>query len=166
MMIVSRRVSLLMLSFAFFLLLAPALFSPSAFAQEVTGFDFKNVLPAAVQGGIGVIMLIVIWMQNKKDAEQRKRDKEKDDQALTLFTVQLTTANDTTKLAFEKYNESTQLLIGLLKASQEQGVQVQKDGQETTSLLTGTLSRLEVKLAQPVQCPLKEFSQLQKGVQG
>lgn len=162
--IISRRVSLLMLSFAFFLLLAPALFSPNAFAQEAPGLDFGKVLPAAVQGGIGVIMLIVIWLQNKKDAEQRKKDKEKDDATLQLFTTQLATQNETTKLGFEKYNELTSKLIDLLKASQEQNIQIQKDGQETTSLLTGTLSRLEVKLAQPVQCPFKEFAQT-KGAQ-
>ena len=70
------------------------------------------------------------------------------------------TQNETTKLAFEKYNESTQQLIALLKSSQEQGIQLQKDNQETNSLLTGTLSRLEVKLAMPIKCPFGEFAQL------
>jgi hypothetical protein len=163
--IVSRRTSLFMLSFALFLLLAPALFSPLARADSGS-IDFPGALPAAVQGGIGVIMLIVIWLQNKKDAEQRKKDKEKDDATLNLFTTQLEMQNATTKLAFEKYNESTQQLIGLLKASQDQNCSVQKDNQETTSLLTGTLSRLEVKLAHPVICPFGEFQKMQKEIQG
>lgn len=148
--IVSRRTSWLMLSFAFFLLLAPAFFSPPINAQEAAGISIERVLPAAAQGGIGVIMLIVFFIQANKD----KKRGEESQAFITAITTQLNRSDETTKLAFEKYNEQTQQLIQLLKGSQEQTTQVLKDGQETTSLLTGTLSRLEVKLSQPVQCPL------------
>ena len=153
MMIVSRRVSLLILSFALLLLLMPTLFSSSALAQDATGLDLRSILPAATQGGIGVIMLIVFIFQSKKD-------KQKNDETMQLFTGQLTIQNETTKLAFEKYNERTQELIALLKSSQEQNIQVQKDSQGDRELLAGTLSRLEVKLATPIKCPFGEFAQL------
>ncbi|MCK9420223.1 MAG: hypothetical protein M0R70_12675 [Nitrospirae bacterium] len=148
-----RRVPLLILSFAFFLLLSPELFSTPAHAQQAVWPDIGSILPAATQGGIGVIMLIVIIFQSRKD-------KQKNDEVMTLFTAQLTSQNETTKLAFEKYNESTQLLIGLLKANQDQSRLIQIDNQETISLLTGTLSRMEVKLGIPIKCPFGEFSQL------
>lgn len=169
MAIVSRRSSWLILAFAFTLLLAPTFFAPKAIAQEAGGIDFKNVLPAATQGGIGVIMLIVYLVSQKKDAQQRKDQAEKDrqarDETIKLFTDQLSIQNETTKLAFEKYNQRTEQMLDHLKTSHEQNLQLQKDSQETTSLLTGTLSRLEVKLDQPVQCPFKEFAQV-KGAQG
>jgi len=156
----SRRVSLLMLSFVFFLLLAPAFFSPAVIAQETaTGLDLRSVLPVAANGGVGVIMLIVIVVMARKDKVQN-------DEKMLLFTSQLSTQNETTKLAFEKYNEHTQQLIQLLKSSQEQNIQVHKDNQETTLLLTGTLSRLEVKLAHPVVCPIGEFQKMQREIQG
>ncbi len=136
MLIVSRRISWLVLSFAFFLLLAPALFSPKAFAQETTGIDLRNILPAATQGGIGVIMLIVFIVQSKKD-------KQKNDETMQLFTAQLATANETTKLAFEKYNEHTSTLIQLLK-----------DEQDYKTELRGTLERLLVEANVPAKCPI------------
>ena len=152
--IVSRRLSWLMLSFAFFLLLAPALFSPQIHAQEA-GVDMTTILPAATQGGIGIIMLIVYLVQGKKDKQAR-------DETMQLFTDQLRIQNETTKLAFEKYNERTEQMLEHLKLSHDQAIQIQKESQDRTELLTGTLARLEVKLAVPVLCPLREFSQLQK----
>jgi uncharacterized membrane-anchored protein len=134
--ILSRRVSLLLLSFAFFLLLAPALFTPTVFAQEVPGIDLRTILPAATQGGIGIIMLIVFVIQAKKD-------KQKNDETLTLFTNQLANQNDTTKLAFVKYNEQTQQLIQLLK-----------DEQDYKTELRGTLERILVETSTPAKCPI------------
>lgn len=147
--IVSRRTSWLIFLFAVFLLLAPAMFSPPIAAQESLP-GIERVLPAAAQGGIGVIMLIVFLIQASKD----KKRGEESQAFITAITMQLNRSDETTKLAFQKYNEQTQQLIQLLKGSQEQTTQVLRDGQETTSLLTGTLSRLEVKLSEPVQCPL------------
>lgn len=144
-----RRTSWLLLSFAFFLILAPAFLPPAVNAQETT-MSIERVLPAAAQGGIGVIMLIVFFIQAAKD----KKRGEESQAFITAITMQLNRSDETTKLAFQKYNEQTQQLIQLLKGSQEQTTQVLRDGQETTSLLTGTLSRLEVKLSEPVQCPL------------
>ncbi len=158
--IISRRVSLLLLTFSFFLVLAPALFSPPASAQESPAGEAKSIIPMAIQWGVGGIMFTV-WLY------QFKKSKKDSEDVMQLYVAQLKTSNETTKLAFEKYNEQTQQLIQLLKTNQEQNIQVQKDNQETTSLLTGTLSRLEVKLAVPVMCPLKEFSQIaNKGAQG
>ncbi len=136
MLIVSRRVSWLLLAFSFFLLLAPALFSPFVFAQETTGIDLRSVLPAATQGGIGVIMLIVFIVQSKKD-------KQKNDETMQLFTAQLAIANETTKLAFAKYNEHTSTLIQLLK-----------DEQDYKTELRGTLERLLVETSVPAKCPI------------
>jgi hypothetical protein len=145
--IISRRVSLLLLAISFFLVLAPSLFPPPIGAQETITGEVRSLVPTAIQWGVGGAMFIV-WLY------QFRKGKASDEATLALFTSQLVSQNETTKLAFDKYNESTQQLIGMLKTNQEQGIQIQKDSQETTSLLTGTLSRLEVKLAQPVQCPL------------
>jgi len=147
--VISRRISWLIFSFAVFLILAPAMFSPPIGAQESMP-SIERVLPAAAQGGIGVIMLIVFFIQAAKD----KKRGEESQAFIAAITVQLNRSDEAVKLAFEKYNERTQQLFELLKGSQDQTMQVLRDGQETTSLLTGTLSRLEVKLSQPVQCPL------------
>jgi hypothetical protein len=159
--ILTRRTSWLLLSFAFFLILAPAFLSPEIGAQDTT-MSIERVLPAAAQGGIGVIMLIVFLIQANKD----KKRGEESLAFITAITVQLNRSDETTKLGFQKYNELTQQLIQLLKGSQEQNIQVLKDSQETTSLLTGTLSRLEVKLSHPVVCPIGEFQKMQKEIQG
>ena len=64
--IISRRASLFILSFSLFLLLTPALFPQQVFAQDSGGLDLRSILPAATQGGIGVILLIVILVREKK----------------------------------------------------------------------------------------------------
>ncbi len=153
MFVLSRRVSWLFLSFSFFLVLAPSLFSPPINAQESIGSEARNIVPTVIQWGVGGAMFIV-WLY------QFRKGKTSDEANLKIITDQLTNQNETTKLAFEKYNESTQQLIGLLKAAQEQNIQTQKDSQETTSLLIGTLSRLEVKLGVPIKCPFGEFSKM------
>jgi len=134
--VLSRRVSLLLLAFAFCLLLAPALFSPFVHAQDITGFSLPSILPAATQGGIGVIMLIVFIVTTRKD-------KEKNAETMKLFTDQLMSQNETTKLAFVKYNEQTQQLIQLLK-----------DEQDYKTELRGTLERILVETSTPAKCPV------------
>lgn len=52
-------------------------------------------------------------------------------------------SNETTKEAFDKYAVLSEALIQLLK-----------DEQEYKAHLVGVLTRLEVKLAQPVHCPI------------
>ena len=134
--VLSQRVSLLILSFAFFLLLAPALFSPFVLAQDVTGISLPSILPAVTQGGIGVIMLVVFVITTRKD-------KEKNAETMKLFTDQLMSQNDTTKLAFVKYNEQTQQLIQLLK-----------DEQDYKTELRGTLERILIETSTPTKCPV------------
>jgi hypothetical protein len=141
--IISRRVSLLMLSFAFFLLLAPALFSPAVLAQDAGG-EYKNIWPMAIQWGIGGIMFTV-WLY------QFKKSKQGDEVVVSLLTAHLEASNKITSTAFEKYDKHIETLL-----------QIQKDSQEQSSLLAGTLSRLEVKLSQPVMCPLLERRQLSR----
>ena len=153
MMFLSRRVSWLLLSLSFFLVLAPTFFSPPINAQESIGSEARSIVPTVIQWGVGGAMFIV-WLY------QFRKGKASDEANLKIVTDQLANQNDTTKLAFEKYNESTQQVIVLLKSAQDQNMQLQKENQETTSLLTGTLSRLEVKLGVPIKCPFGEFSQM------
>lgn len=134
--VISRRVSLLLLLFAFFLLLAPALFSSIVFAQDATSMNLPSILPAATQGGIGVIMLIVYLAQARKDKQDRNETNK-------LFADQLKDQNETTKSAFKKNDELTQQLIQLLK-----------DEQEYKEALRGTLERILVESKVPTKCPI------------
>lgn len=134
----SRRVSLLLLSFSFFFLLAPAFISPPAAAQDAPAGEAKNILPMAIQWGIGGVMFTV-WLY------QFKKTRQSDDTIVSLFSRHLEESNKITATAFQKYDRHIETLL-----------QIQKDSQEQNSLLTGTLSRLEVKLSQPVMCPLLE----------
>lgn len=141
--VISRRVSLLLLSFAIFLLLAPALFSPPVSAQEASWLDSKTIVPAATQGGIGVIMLIVFVVQSKKD---EKKSRETADLVMSLLKASQTAsaeANATTKLAFEKYNEHTSETMKLLREEQDYKTE-----------LRGTLERLLAEAKIPTKCPI------------
>lgn len=81
-------------------------------------------------------MLILFIFQSNKDEKKSK-------ETLSLFTTQMSTMNDTTKLAFVKYNEQTQQLIQLLK-----------DEQDYKTELRGTLERLLIEGSIPAKCPI------------
>ncbi len=143
--IISRRVSLLMLSFAFFLLFAPALFSPAIFAQD--SGEYKNIWPMAIQWGIGGIMFTV-WLY------QFKKSKAGDETVVLLLTAHLEESNKITTLAFEKYDKHTDGLLKLIEDNQKQSATIAKESQDRSEVLIGVLSRLEVNLARPLRCPL------------
>jgi hypothetical protein len=66
--------------------------------------------------------------------------------ALVIFVIWYFTfskANVTSKEAFDKHAQLSESLLQILK-----------DEQEYKTLLTGILSRLEMKLSIPAQCPL------------
>lgn len=152
--IVSRRTSRLLLAFSFFLIIAPAVFSPPSRASELGGASVDDIW-RVVQLGVGAVMFTV-WLY------QFRKGKQSDETVVKLFTDQLKEQNETTKLAFVKYNEHTEQLLNLLKTNQEQNMQIQKDGQRERELLAGTLSRLEVRLEQPVVCPYPKRPQSQR----
>src|SRR3990172_8745611 len=128
--IVTRRMSWLLLTFSFFLVFAPAVFSPVLSAQESLPGEARSVIPMAIQWGIGGVMFVV-WLY------QFRKSKTSDETIVKLFADHLADSNKIMSTAFEKYDRHI-----------ENQVQLLKDAQDKNELLVGTLSRLEVKLSQ------------------
>jgi hypothetical protein len=136
MLIKSRRLSWMLLAFSFFLFLAPAFLSPPINAQEALPGDGRSLVPMIIQWGMGGVMFTVWLYQFRKTSKG-------DETVVALLTKHLEDSNKITTLAFEKYDKHIDALL-----------QLQKDSQDHTSLLTGALSRLDEKLSKPVMCPL------------
>lgn len=140
--VVIRR--MLLLTFSFFLVFAPALF-----AQDWSAGETRNIVPMVVQWGIGGAMFIVWFYQFKKS-------KSEGETTVKILVDHLAESNKTTALAFDKYDRHIETMLQIQRDSQARTEQQQKDSVEHISLLVGTLARLEGKLAQPVMCPLLE----------
>ena len=106
-------------------------------------FSLKEIIQLAVQGGIGVVMLVV-WYYTRKDGNKQADDaKKQTDRAIDVAQKAVDAATRTTTEAFQKHAILADALF-----------QHMRDEQEDRSLLTGILDRLTIKLDTPAQCPL------------
>ncbi len=106
-------------------------------------FSLKEIIQLAVQGGVGVILLIV-WYYTRQDGNKRAEDARKQtDSAIEVAQKAVESANSISKEAFQKHAILTEALF-----------QHMRDEQAERAVMTGVMDRLTIRLETPISCPM------------